>query len=375
MLLLSLSKNAVMTFKEAVYKKLNDSMSNYYGIENYSEARYGAYKEEKYSLGYRVRNLVSKTFGIKRNFSHNIIDNYSEQLELLYNNLNDPKDKELLIALIAFRVLGFRKVMLPTNNSENDGKVEEISKLKVGDEVLETGFRGFKLDLFDLASLGYDAKLYFNKVGILIDFVVEQYAYKRDGQVLVGTEPGDTVLDIGGCWGDTAVYFGCKAGPTGKVYSFEFIPNNIKLHKKNVGLNPALAETVTLVPNPVWSESDKDIYFEDDGPASAVSFSDWPESDGTTKTISVDDFVERNNVERVDFIKMDIEGAEPYALEGAIKTIKKFKPKLAIAIYHSIDDFVNIPKWILDLDVGYELNLGHFTIFAEETVIFASVKN
>ncbi len=155
-----------MTFKEAVYKKLNDSMSNYYGIENYSEARYGAYKEEKYSLGYRVRNLVSKTFGIKRNFSHNIIDNYSEQLELLYNNLNDPKDKELLIALIAFRVLGFRKVMLPTNNSENDGKVEEISKLKVGDEVLETGFRGFKLDLFDLASLGYDAKLYFNKVGI-----------------------------------------------------------------------------------------------------------------------------------------------------------------------------------------------------------------
>ena len=68
---------------------------------------------------------------------------------------------------------------------------------------------------------------------------------------------------------------------------------------------------------------------------------------------------------------MDIEGTEPNALNGAIETIKKFKPKLAIAIYHSTDDFVNIPNWILDLNLNYELFLGHFTIHSEETVCFA----
>lgn len=71
---------------------------------------------------------------------------------------------------------------------------------------------------------------------------------------------------------------------------------------------------------------------------------------------------------------MDIEGAEPFALQGAIETIKKHKPKLAIAIYHSMDDFTNIPKWILDLNLGYEIYLGHYTIHAEETICFAKPK-
>ena len=68
---------------------------------------------------------------------------------------------------------------------------------------------------------------------------------------------------------------------------------------------------------------------------------------------------------------MDIEGAESAALEGAIETIKKFRPVLAIAIYHSMEDFINIPRWILDLNLDYELFIGHYTIHAEETVCFA----
>ena len=72
---------------------------------------------------------------------------------------------------------------------------------------------------------------------------------------------------------------------------------------------------------------------------------------------------------------MDIEGAEPIALKGAIETIKKFKPKLAIAIYHSFDDFVNIPNWILSIDLGYEIFIDHYTIHTEETICFARIKS
>ncbi len=71
---------------------------------------------------------------------------------------------------------------------------------------------------------------------------------------------------------------------------------------------------------------------------------------------------------------MDIEGAEPLALKGAVETIKRFKPKLAIAIYHSMDDFIKIPIWIIELNLGYKLYLGHYTIHSEETIIFAKVE-
>ena len=107
---------------------------------------------------------------------------------------------------------------------------------------------------------------------------------------------------------------------------------------------------------------------------SKIEFEPFIDQTGFTTTISIDDFVNNNGLEKVDFIKMDIEGAECSALEGAVETIMKFKPKLAIAIYHSMDDMVNIPNWINDLNLGYKLYLGHYTIHAEETVIFAKAE-
>jgi hypothetical protein len=74
---------------------------------------------------------------------------------------------------------------------------------------------------------------------------------------------------------------------------------------------------------------------------------------------------------KVDFIKMDIEGSEPEALMGAEQTIRKHRPKLAIAIYHDLRHFASIPHWIHDLNLGYKFYIGHFTIHAEETVLFA----
>ncbi len=81
--------------------------------------------------------------------------------------------------------------------------------------------------------IGYDIKLYFSDLGIVIDFILEQYTYKLGGKNIVQPEKGDVILDVGGCWGDTALYFASKVGENGKVYSFEFIPDNIKLFNIN----------------------------------------------------------------------------------------------------------------------------------------------
>ncbi len=55
----------------------------------------------------------------------------------------------------------------------------------------------FILDKFDLSPIGYDIKLFFSDGGIAIDFIVEQYAYKVNGQAIVQADIGDVVF---GCW-------------------------------------------------------------------------------------------------------------------------------------------------------------------------------
>ena len=137
-------------------------------------------------------------------------------------------------------------------------------------------------------------------------------------------------------------------------------------------LNAHYNNRIQLIENPVTDTTGQKVYYQDFGPGSTISTTPFTNQTGSTTTISIDDFVDSYNISKVDFIKMDIEGAEPAALRGAVNTIKKYRPKLAIAIYHGMEDFVNIPTWLKDLNLGYDFYLGHHTIHAEETIIYAN---
>jgi FkbM family methyltransferase len=71
------------------------------------------------------------------------------------------------------------------------------------------------------------------------------------------------------------------------------------------------------------------------------------------------------------FVKMDIEGAELAALEGAAKTIQECKPKLAVCVYHKPQDIWEIPGFILSLRSDYRLYLRHYSTAMGETVLYA----
>jgi FkbM family methyltransferase len=142
----------------------------------------------------------------------------------------------------------------------------------------------------------------------------------------------------------------------------------------NLALNPGIQQRVTVVPNPVSDSSGTKLFYRDNGPGSSVRLEAFEGQDGEVESLSIDDFVESNGLEKLDFIKMDIEGAEMAALKGAEKSLRKFQPKLAIAIYHSWADMAQIPKWIDELKLNYEFFLGHYTIHQEETVLFARPK-
>jgi FkbM family methyltransferase len=87
--------------------------------------------------------------------------------------------------------------------------------------------------------------------------------------------------------------------------------------------------------------------------------------------VSLDEDIE----EPVNFIKMDIEGFELEALKGAARHIREKKPKLAICVYHKINDLWEIPFLIADLNPEYKLYLRRYHWMNEnsetESVIYA----
>jgi FkbM family methyltransferase len=88
----------------------------------------------------------------------------------------------------------------------------------------------------------------------------------------------------------------------------------------------------------------------------------------TIKVITIDSL----SLEKVTFIKMDIEGSEINALKGAEKTILRDKPKLAICLYHSHQDMIRIPEYIHNLVPEYKLYVRQYDLFSE-TVLYATL--
>ncbi len=86
--------------------------------------------------------------------------------------------------------------------------------------------------------------------------------------------------------------------------------------------------------------------------------------------VALDEYVHEAGLKHLDLIKMDIEGAEQPALEGGLLTIQRLRPQLAVAIYHSKDDFRKLPLWLGCLE-NYRHYLGHYSDTPCETVWYA----
>ena len=193
-------------------------------------------------------------------------------------------------------------------------------------------------------------------------FLLRGYEYKN----ICKAEKGDYVLDCGAYTGNTSIYFSDLVSEEGKVFSIEAMPQTYNKLCKNI------SNYKNIFPyNYAIFDKEKQLKFTEEAtPGSRVS-DNSTENTITVQGISIDEFVNKNKIEKVDFIKMDIEGAELNALEGCAETCKKFSPKLAICIYHKADDWITIPKKILDLNENYVFYMKHSSNYIYETVLFA----
>ena len=148
---------------------------------------------------------------------------------------------------------------------------------------------------------------------------------------------GQTVLDIGAHIGLTAILFGQKVGNKGRVFSFEPTPISFKTLKETIRINN-LEKVITAVNSPVTDKSGQvNFYISDtavDVANSLVAWEKGKELHGITlNATSVDDFIQQQKIEKVDFMKIDAEGVEYKVLNGAKETLKTHKPLVILALH------------------------------------------
>lgn len=149
-----------------------------------------------------------------------------------------------------------------------------------------------------------------------------------------------------------------------KWYCFEPDSENYCLLKKQAQRNH-LNEEQICVKKGLWSENGR-LYFEsgNDTTSRIVPY----ETSNYVEVVSIDEFI---GMEKCNFIKMDIEGSELAALRGGINIIKRERPILAISIYHSIKDYWEIPKFLMQELEKYKYYVRHHALICNETVLYA----
>jgi FkbM family methyltransferase len=169
---------------------------------------------------------------------------------------------------------------------------------------------------------------------------------------------GDIALDCGGNVG-TWTRIALDAGAA-MVVAFEPAPENIESYRRNFQ-NEIAAGRVVLVPKGVWNREDTLLLRRDPNNSAADSFVMIPDQNAATvhaPLTTIDHAVVELKLPRVDYIKMDIEGAEEKAIDGARETIGKFHPRMSVAAEHSQADGRIIPAAVRRAWPGYTLTCG-----------------
>jgi FkbM family methyltransferase len=172
----------------------------------------------------------------------------------------------------------------------------------------------------------------------------------------------EVIADIGcfDCY-TTLQYFKYGNEKYKKIYSFEPEPTQYKLCKETI--EKGGYDNWEIYNCGVYDETGK-LYFDSNASCTKVS----EEGNIEVDVIRLDDFFREH--EAPTFIKMDIEGAELSALKGCSDTIRLYKPKLAICVYHKPEDIFEIPEYILSLNPDYKMYLRHYTNLVNETVLY-----
>lgn len=180
-------------------------------------------------------------------------------------------------------------------------------------------------------------------------------------------EKNEFFIDAGGWDGNTTKDFFCwllkKGGESGKSIIFE--PNPVQYMVCEDNIKKWDYQNVEVVKKGLWHQNET-IRFWKCEMGSRIS----NDGEEIIEAVSLDEYLKEEK-ERVTFIKMDVEGAELSAINGAEKTIKEHRHKLAICIYHKPEDIWEIPKRLIEIVPDYVFYIRHYYFSQLDTILYA----
>jgi FkbM family methyltransferase len=277
--------------------------------------------------------------------------------------LGDVESRMLYIDLLRFRLSGHLHTKITSSISALIPKAQAFSTRFPGEASAQQAkgmFGNLFFYDFDWEDKHYTLDTIRNS--LICTLVYGQYFFARNG-ITIMPEPGDHVIDGGACTGDTAIVFSKTVGETGRVYAFDPVQNHIDICKHNFA-RPGY-ENILLF------ESGLSDSWLLTSPIQLKSYAPGFNGAGMVFPLcTIDDLVADGSIQKIDFLKLDVEGAEMATLRGALSSIKKFKPKMAISIYHKPNDLFEICNFLFEQDLGYQFYIDHYTIHMEETVLY-----
>ena len=176
-------------------------------------------------------------------------------------------------------------------------------------------------------------------------------------------QPKETVLDIGAQMGLMTKLFSDLVGLEGKVYSFEPTPSTYRLLQKTISINH-LSQVVSV--NKAVAEKEGKTNFNifeteaSAGNSLAINTSKLQTKAIEVDLISVDGFVSEKPIDKVEFIKIDTEGAELAVLKGAEKTIQRDRPNILLALHPKmLNNLGDSLEDVFDLCAAHRYNISY----------------
>jgi FkbM family methyltransferase len=190
------------------------------------------------------------------------------------------------------------------------------------------------------------------------------YAYNDEA---LGPRAGDHIVDVGAFDGDSAISYLTRLGGLGRVSALEPLPQNLAALEQTIATHE-FGRSIAAIPFGAGAAPSTGELESEDGLTDARATLRGKQ--GTSSIIRIETIDRLFASDRVDFIKIDIEGHDPAALEGARTVLNRDKPGLAIAAYHAPDHLWRIPALIDELCPGYRMFLGHHPAAAYECELF-----
>lgn len=132
---------------------------------------------------------------------------------------------------------------------------------------------------------------------------------------------GDTIIDAGANIGYFTLFFSKLVGEEGKVIAFEPDPTNFDILKKNIKLNGIT--NVELVKKGISNRNESmKLYKSDVSGGHSLIKNEWGKEFTTIQTVTLDDYF---NDQKIDLIKIDVEGFELEVIEGGTKLFNNNK--------------------------------------------------